>query len=106
MLQGGDHRNRRLRALVEVDALGEQPVVSPAGLGSHICSPESLAPSNQAAADRIPSGQSARGSAAAARAQASARVATSMGCWSKAGLLSCGPRPPTGVGDRWPSVVS
>src|SRR6202020_1406326 len=73
---------------------------------SHMTNPESLAPWNQAAHDRIPSGQSARGSAAEARAQASARVATSIGFWSKAGRLSCGPRPPTGGGDRWPSFVS
>src|ERR1700730_3389950 len=73
---------------------------------SHMSNPESLAPWNQAADDRIPSGQSARGSAAAARAQASARVATSIGCWSEAGRVFCGPRPPAGVGDRWPSIVS
>ena len=41
-----------------------------------------------------------------ARAHASAIAATSIGCWSKPGPASPGPRPPTGVTERWPSWVS
>ena len=55
--------------------------------------PASLAPRNQAAAARTPSGQIAPASTAAARAHASASVATSIGCWSKAGLTSSAPLP-------------
>ena len=74
--------------------------------GSHMSCPASLAPRNQAAAAATPSGQIAPASTEAARAHASASVATSIGCWSKAGATSSAPLPPTGVGDKWPSPVS
>ena len=41
-----------------------------------------------------------------ARAHASARAATSIGCWSKAGRGSPSDQPPTGVTERWSSLVS
>ncbi len=83
-----------------------RPSKAPPVAWSHMTTPPSLSPRNQLAAALIPSVHRWFSTTAAARAQASARAATSMGCWSKPGPSSSGPRPPTGVTERWPRWVS
>ncbi len=100
-----DQGDGRLGALVEVDPGRLEPVVAAAGGGVPHRAPVSLSPSNHAAAIRTPAVQRGSPVTAAARAQASASVATSIGCWSKPGA-SPGPEPPAGVTDRCPSTVS
>ena len=57
-----------------------RPSYPPPVSGSHMGSPASLSPKNQAAAARTPSDQIGLASTAAARAHASASVDTSIGC--------------------------
>ena len=84
---------------------GSRPSQPPPLTGSIRAVRVSLSPVNHPAASRTAPAQRASPVRSWARAQASASAATSMGCWSKPGPVSPGPRPPTGTTDRCPSRV-